>query len=77
MNKAAFSPNNLIDLTTISDVPLRLEHLMPDGRDLDEGQRLFFPLRHLVDTLQHGFEDVEMQRASHLAKVKLKKYSSS
>jgi hypothetical protein len=73
LNKAVFSPDNLIDLTTINDVPLRLEHLMPDRSDLDVGEHLLFPLRHLVDTLQNSFEDIEIQRASHLAKDKLKK----
>ncbi|GAD97168.1 hypothetical protein TSTA_041500 [Paecilomyces variotii No. 5] len=38
LNKAVFSPGNLIDLTTINDVPLRLEHLMPAGSDLDMSQ---------------------------------------
>lgn len=72
LNKAAFSRDNLIDLTTINDVPLRLEHLMP-GSDLDASQRLSFPLRLLVETLQKGFRHVEMQRAGQLAKDKLKK----
>jgi hypothetical protein len=64
---------NLIDLTTINNVPLRLEHLMPDGSDLDVSQHLSFPLRRLVDTLQNSFESIEIQRASDLAKNKLKK----
>jgi hypothetical protein len=73
LNKAVFSPGNLIDLTTINDVPLRLEHLMPAGSDLDVSQHLSFPLRRLVDTLQNGFGNIEIQRASDLAKNKLKK----
>lgn len=69
LNKAAFSRDNLIDLTTINDVPLRLEHLMP-GSDLDAGQHISFPLRLLVGTLQQGFPEVEIQRATQLAKDK-------
>ena len=72
LNKAAFSRDNLIDLTTINDAPLRLEHLMP-GSDLGASQHLAFPLRLLVETLQKGFRHVEIQRASQLAKDKLKK----
>jgi hypothetical protein len=74
LNKAAFSPGNLIDLTTINDVPLRLEHLIPAGSDFDMSQHLSFPLTRLVDTLQNGFGDVEIERASHLAEDKKKKY---
>lgn len=77
LNKAAFSPNNLIDLTTIQDVPLRLDHLMPDGSDLDMSQPLLFPLERLVQTLQNGFDDIESDRADDLAENALKKYSSS
>jgi hypothetical protein len=73
LNKATFSPGNLINLTTINNVPLRLEHLMPNGSDLDVSQHLSFPLRPLVKSLQNGFEHIEIQRASHLAKDKLKK----
>ncbi|KAF3389684.1 hypothetical protein DPV78_011667 [Talaromyces pinophilus] len=77
LNKAAFSPDNLIDLTTIQDVPLRLDHLMPDGSDLDMSQPLLFPLRRLVQTLQNGFDDIESDRVDDLAENALKKYSSS
>jgi len=54
LDKAAFSRDNPIDLTTINDVPLRLEHLML-GSDLDVSQHLSFPVRLLVETLQKGF----------------------
>lgn len=77
MNKAAFSPDNLIDLATIHDVPLRLEHLMPAGSDFDVSQRLSFPLTLLVDTLQNGFEDIEIDRANLIAEKEKKKYCSS
>lgn len=78
MKKATFSPGNLIDITTIQDYPLRLEHLMPNGGDLDADQHphLSFPMRCLVDSLQSGFEDVEVERASELADDKKKKYCS-
>lgn len=71
LDKAAFSRDNPIDLTKINDVPLRLEHLML-GSDLDVSQHLSFPLRLLVETMQKGFRHVEIQRASQLAKDKLK-----
>lgn len=79
MNKATFSPGNLVDLTTIQDYPLRLEHLMPNGSDLDADQHLHvsFPMRRLVDTLQSGLEDVEIERASDLAHEEKKKYRLS
>lgn len=73
LNKAAFSPGNLIDLTTINDVPLRLEHLVPAGSNFDISQHLSFPLGCLVDTLQNGIGNIEIQRVSDLAKNKLKK----
>ena len=72
LNKAAFSQENLIDLTTINDVPLRLEHPMP-GSESDASQHLLFPLRLLVETLQKGFRHAEIQRAGQLARDKLKK----
>ncbi|KAH8697893.1 hypothetical protein BGW36DRAFT_397510 [Talaromyces proteolyticus] len=59
LDKGMFSPDNMIDLTTIEDIPLRLKHLM-----------------RLVHTLQNGFENVEISRASDLAKYKQKKYLS-
>jgi hypothetical protein len=74
LNKAAFSQDNKINLTTVQDIPLRLEHLMPAGSRLDVTQPLLFPLRRLVDTLQNGFEHVEIQRASDLAQNAQKKY---
>ncbi|KAI7969098.1 hypothetical protein EIK77_006003 [Talaromyces pinophilus] len=77
LNDAAFSPGKLIDLTTIQDIPLRLDYLMPSGSDFDLSQPLLFPLRHLVHTLQNGFEDIEIQRASKLAKEEHKKYPRS
>lgn len=69
LDGAKFSPDNLIDLTTVEDVPLPLGHLIPDvtDRDLDPSQRVIIPLRRLVDTLQHGFEDIEWERACDLA----------
>jgi hypothetical protein len=68
MNKATFSPGNLIDLTTIQDYPLRMGHLMPNGSDEDAGEhlRLSFPMRHLVGTLQKDLQKVEIDRASDL-----------
>ena len=77
LNEAAFSSGKLIDLTTIQDIPLRLDYLMPSGSDFDMSQPLLFPLRHLVHTLQNGFEDIEIQRASKLAKEEHKKYVRS
>lgn len=77
LNKAEFSPNTLIGLTTIQDVPLRLDHLIPNGNHLGMSQPLLFPLRRLVHTLQNGLEDIEIDRASALAKNERKKYSSS
>lgn len=79
LNEAAFSPGKLIDLTTsgIQDIPLRLDYLMPSGSDFDMSQPLLFPLRHLVHTLQNGLEDIEIQRASNLAKEEHKKYFRS
>lgn len=77
LNKAAFSPDNLIDLTTIQDVPLRLDHLMPDGIDLDMSQPLVFLLRRLVQILQNGFDDIESDRVDDLAENALKNISSS
>ncbi|KAH8692373.1 hypothetical protein BGW36DRAFT_363365 [Talaromyces proteolyticus] len=74
LDKAAFSPGRLIDLTTIEDIPLRLGHLMPDGGHLDEDRRLLFPLKNLVDTLQHGFENTEIDRVNDLATDIKKKY---
>lgn len=76
MNKAAFLPNNLINLTTIQDIPLRLDYLIPDGSDLDMSQPLLFTLSCLVHILQNGFEDIEIDRADDLAKNELEKYSS-
>lgn len=75
LEKAAFSPNNLIDLTTIQDIPLRLDYLVPDGSDLC--QPLLFPLRRLVHTLQNDFEDIESDRVDDLAENELKKHFSS
>ena len=79
MNKATFSPDNLIDLTTIQDYSLRMEHLRPNGGDVDvsEHLRLSFPMRHLVNTLQRGLQKVEIDRASDLADEEKKKYSVS
>ncbi|OKL55671.1 hypothetical protein UA08_09025 [Talaromyces atroroseus] len=77
LNKAVFAPGNLIDLATIKDIPLRLSGLMPGREHLDRDEPLFFPLRELVNTLQNGFEDVEIQRASDLAENKKKKYLRS
>lgn len=76
LNQAEFSPNSLIDPTTIQDVPLRLDYLIPDGSDLDTGEPLLFPLQHLVRTLQNGFEDIEIDRAQLLAREEMKKYRS-
>lgn len=76
LNKAVFSPNNLIDLTTIQDVPLRLDYLI-DGSDLDMSQPLLFPLRRLIHRLQNGFEDIESDRADDLAENELRRYFSS
>lgn len=79
MNKATFSPGNLIDLTTIQDYPLTMGHLMPKGSDVDAGEhlRLSFPMRHLVNTLQRGLRKVEIDRASDLADEEKKKYRLS
>jgi hypothetical protein len=74
LNKAAFSPNNLIELATIQDVPLRLGYLISKGSDLDMSQSLLFLLRCLVDTLQNGFEDIESDTADDLAENELKLY---
>lgn len=73
LNKAAFSPDNLIDIKFINDVPLRMELLLPNGSDSAVSQQLSFPLKDLVNILQRGFGKVEIQRARHLAKNKLKK----
>lgn len=71
------SPKNLIYLTTIQDVPLRLDYLIPDGSDLDMSQPLLFSLQRLVYTLQNGFEDIESDRADDLADNELEKHFSS
>lgn len=42
------------------------------GSDLGTSQHLSFPLRLLVETLQKGFRQVEIQRAGQLAKDMLK-----
>lgn len=76
LNKAAFSPNNLIDLTTIQDVPLKLDHLITEGSSLDMSQPLLFPLRCLVHTLQNGFEGIEIFRANNLLDNELRSYYS-
>jgi hypothetical protein len=74
--KNAFSPSRLIDLSTIEDVPLRLEHLMP-GDSNTRQNLLLFPLNILVSTSQKGLEDVETQRASDLTRDRQKRYLAS
>lgn len=74
LNNAAFSATNLISLDTIhDDVPLRLDYLMPTGSTNDI-EPLFFPLKKLVDTLQHGFPAVEIERAQRSAYKTKKRY---
>lgn len=68
LEKATFSPDNLIDPTTVEDVPLRLEYLLPDLNPSDEHQRILFPLQRLVRKLQSGFTNIEIHRAGLLAK---------
>lgn len=43
---------------------------MPNGSSLDGDEPLLFPLKNLVETLQHGFEPVEDQRVGDLVKEK-------
>lgn len=76
LSEAAFSPSKLIDLTTVQDVPLRMDYLMPDGSVFDMSEPLLFPLRQLVDKLQNGLGNVEIDRAGFLAD-KVKKYPLS
>ena len=68
LDGAKFSPDNLIDPTTVDDVPLPLGHLMPDMTDcdLDTSPRVMIPLRRLVHSLQLGFAAIERSRACDL-----------
>lgn len=74
LNKARFSPDSPIDLETIEDVPLRLEHLVAEGSSLSEPQPCLFPLKRLVEKLQRGFEEIQIERAKLLAREKKKSY---
>lgn len=49
---------------------------MPDvtDRDLDPSQRVMFPLRRLVGSLQHGFENIEWHTACDMAWEEQQKY---
>lgn len=74
LDKAAFSPDNPIDLTMVEDVPLRLECLIPDGSSLGHYRPLSFPLKRLVEKLQRGFEEIQIDRAKVLARETKKRY---
>ncbi|PCH08374.1 Hypothetical protein PENO1_007020 [Penicillium occitanis (nom. inval.)] len=74
LDKAGFSPDSPIDLEMIEGVPLRLKHLAADGSSLSEHQPSLFPLKRLVEKLQRGFEEIQIERAKLLARDKKKSY---
>lgn len=74
LDKATFSPESPIDLTMIEDVPLRLDYLVSDGNSLSEPGPFLFPLKRLVEKLQRGFEEIQIERAKLLAREKKRMY---
>lgn len=58
----------------IEDVPLRLAYLVPDGNSLSQHRPSLFPLKRLVEKLQRGFEEIQIDRAKVLTREKKKKY---
>ena len=74
LDKAGFSPDSPIDLEMIENVRLRLKHLAADGSSLTEPQPSLFPWKRLVEKLQRGFEEIQIERAKLLARDKKKSY---
>jgi hypothetical protein len=68
--EANFSPTHLISLDIIEDFPLRTDYLIPGA---NTNEQLLFPLRYLVSKLQDSFPNLEMKRASKLAKEERKR----